>query len=210
MTSEKSFTVYRHTAPNGKVYIGITSQMLCKRWANGRGYRNNFHFANAIKKYGWKNIKHEVLYTDLTQEEAERREIELIAEYDSTDPDKGYNRDFGGKAKAQLSEEAKKKISDSHIGRTNYVRGENHPMYGHKRELCPTYQRKHTAEEREKMSANNTHKIAVVCVESGVVYDSAESAAKAAKAHRGAILNCCRKTPHYNTAGGLHWAFANE
>ena len=209
MISDKRFCVYKHTCPNGKVYIGITSQLPCQRWARGQGYRENWHFANAIKKYGWDNILHEIVYTDLTQTEAEKIEIQLIQAYNSTNPKNGYNRDPGGKIKAEVSEETKRKISAAHSGRTNYVRGENHPMYGRKKELCPTYKRKHTAEEREKMSANNTRKIPVCCVEDGTVYDSAETAAKEKGTYRGAILNCCRKVPHYNTAGGLHWVFAN-
>lgn len=33
------YSVYKYTAPNGKVYIGITGKDPEKRWLNGRGYR---------------------------------------------------------------------------------------------------------------------------------------------------------------------------
>lgn len=33
---DKLFTVYRHTSPSGKVYIGITCQDVKNRWQNGR------------------------------------------------------------------------------------------------------------------------------------------------------------------------------
>lgn len=59
------FTVYRHTAPNGKAYIGITSQKPATRWQNGRGYSQNKLFYRAINKYGWESFTHEILFTGL-------------------------------------------------------------------------------------------------------------------------------------------------
>ena len=35
---ENTYCVYIHTAPNGKMYIGQTSQKPEARWNNGRGY----------------------------------------------------------------------------------------------------------------------------------------------------------------------------
>ena len=77
------YIVYMHTCPNGKKYIGITSQAPERRWQKGKGYAygSNPYFYNAIEKYGWENIKHEILFRDLTKEEAEQKEIELIKEY---------------------------------------------------------------------------------------------------------------------------------
>lgn len=64
------FSVYKHTSPVGKVYIGITSKAPKERWQNGRGYWNNKHFYRAIKKYGWNNFEHEILYEGLTEGQA--------------------------------------------------------------------------------------------------------------------------------------------
>lgn len=36
----KIWTVYRHISPSGKVYIGITSKPIEKRWNKGKGYIN--------------------------------------------------------------------------------------------------------------------------------------------------------------------------
>lgn len=94
--SDHKYCVYKHTSPSGKVYIGITGQPLNKRWRYGDGYSGNPHFANAIKKYKWKNFKHEVLFSGLPLNDAKQKEIELIAFYDSTNRDKGYNRSPGG------------------------------------------------------------------------------------------------------------------
>lgn len=92
------YTVYKHTTPSGKVYIGITGRKPEQRWANGNGYRGNEHFYRAILKYGWENIKHEIVANGLTKEQACDLEIELIAEYDATNPKHGYNHAIGGEA----------------------------------------------------------------------------------------------------------------
>ena len=75
------YTVYKHTAPNGKVYIGITKRKLEERWEAGKGYKSNSLFYKAILKYGWANIKHEVIKSGLTKEEAEIAEIYYISLY---------------------------------------------------------------------------------------------------------------------------------
>ena len=90
-----SYTVYKHTSPSGKVYIGITCQKPRARWKNGYGYKEQNKFYNAICKYGWDNFKHEILYKNLTIEEAEQKEIELITLYDSKN--NGYNATDGGR-----------------------------------------------------------------------------------------------------------------
>ena len=93
---KKTFYVYRHTSPNGMIYIGITKQDPQKRWANGKGYSYNTHFNNAILKYGWENFTHEILYCGLTREEACQKEKELISYYKSNNRKFGYNITEGG------------------------------------------------------------------------------------------------------------------
>lgn len=120
----KGYTVYCHTSPSGKRYIGITSNhRLNDRWRGGKGYRVNIHFDNAIKKYGWDNFSHEILESGLTREEACEREKYYIALYDSTDPTKGYNVSLGGGAH---SEETKRKIGDAQRGEKNYWHTHKH------------------------------------------------------------------------------------
>ena len=95
-SSVKSWIVYKHTSPSNKVYIGITSKSPADRWASGFGYEHQVYFFRAIVKYGWVNFKHEILFEGLTKDEAEKKEIELIAQYNSTDLNYGYNIDLGG------------------------------------------------------------------------------------------------------------------
>lgn len=101
------WTVYRHTSPSGKAYIGVTSTKPKYRWSGGKGYRSCSAFNNAINKYGWDNIKHEVLKDNLSKEEAFAYEKELIAYYKSLNI--SYNIAAGGqgiigvpKSKAQI------------------------------------------------------------------------------------------------------------
>lgn len=98
------YSVYRHTCPNGKVYIGITKQKPERRWGNGgRGYKENEYFYRAIQKYGWDNIRHEIIAKGLTEDEAATMEIDLISRYRATDRSCGYNRHFGGKVHDTIS-----------------------------------------------------------------------------------------------------------
>ena len=109
----KTYTIYIHKNKiNGKVYIGQTSQNPKKRWNNGKGYKDSHKFYNAILKYGWDNFEHIILYTNLTLEEANQKEQELIEQYKSYEDKFGYNITKGGRNFAH-SEETKKKIGIS-------------------------------------------------------------------------------------------------
>lgn len=134
-----------HTTPNGKIYIGITSMNPNYRWNHGDGYKKNSHFYNAIKKYGWDNIRHKIIASGLSMEEACNLEIQMIAAYNSNDPEKGYNKSTGGEVSAlgfKHTDESRMRLSKSKSG-------ENNPFYG-----------KHLTEEhkehlREAMSGAN-------------------------------------------------------
>lgn len=119
----ENYTVYMHISPSGKRYVGITSVEPKTRWGNrGHNYKGQA-FENAIKKYGWENIKHIILLTGLSKEEAESKEIELIARYKTTDKRYGYNVENGGKTVGRFTEETKRKISESHKGSIPWNKG---------------------------------------------------------------------------------------
>ncbi len=112
--------VYKHTnIYNGKVYIGMTSKdNPAIRWGKqGSGYSKNLHFTATIKKYGWdEGFTHEVLFAFETKAEAEEKEIELIAFYNATNPNLGYNILIGGNCTDHPSEETRRKQSEAHKG----------------------------------------------------------------------------------------------
>lgn len=105
------YVVYMHrNIINGKVYIGQTCN-LSERWrGNGKNYFNSIKFYNAIKKYGWDSFTHEVLYSNLNKQAADRLERELILQYNSIE--EGYNLKEGG-ARGELSVESIEKMSNS-------------------------------------------------------------------------------------------------
>lgn len=80
------YVVYIHkNILNGKVYVGQTCN-LSERWRNnGKNYFNSIKFYNAIKKYGWDNFTHEVVYSNLNKQAADKLEKELIHKYNSID-----------------------------------------------------------------------------------------------------------------------------
>lgn len=85
------YCVYAHINKiNNKAYIGITNRPLnIRQGCEGRGYKNQPKFYNAIQKYGWDNFTHIVLKYDLTETEALAAETEYIIHYNSIDC--GYN-----------------------------------------------------------------------------------------------------------------------
>lgn len=85
------YSVYKHTFPNGKIYVGITSKNPPDRWKNGWGYMGQKYLFSKIVKYGWTNIKHEILYEGLNKIRAEEIERKLIIDLKLTDRDYGYN-----------------------------------------------------------------------------------------------------------------------
>lgn len=85
----KPYVVYCHTSPSGKKYIGM-SKNVKRRWeAHGKHYKMCTKFYNAIKKYGWENITHEILEENLTKREAEKLEEFYIKKFDTVN--NGYN-----------------------------------------------------------------------------------------------------------------------
>ena len=91
---DKDYSVYIHTFPNGKRYVGLTKQNPEVRWGtNGSGYKEQPVY-EAIQEFGWDNIKHDIIATNLSRDEAQALEIEMISKYDTINI--GYNVSAGG------------------------------------------------------------------------------------------------------------------
>lgn len=166
---ERSYSLYRHTSPSGKVYIGITCQPVEHRWNNGRGYMNVVKslFKSTIIKYGWNMIKHEVLFSNLSEQKAKHLEIDLIRHYKNlgislniTDGGDGlagctpwnkgikvpYEKSNRRKG-CHLTEEHKRKLSIAHKGK--HIKG--HKWTEKQREeYSKKFKGTHIPEERKK------------------------------------------------------------
>ena len=142
---------------------------------------------------------HEILFENLTQEEAEQKEIELIAYYDSTNPSKGYNHSLGGNSSGKHSEATKHLISQKNKGK---IRDEEF-----KKKLSEAHLGKPKSESmRSKVS--EYHSVPVICIETKEIYKSATIAGKELGIDNSTISKCCRGDS--KGAGGFHWMFAKD
>lgn len=185
-----TFTVYMHVnKANGKRYIGITHyKNPNRRWINGKGYFRNEYFARAIRKYGWDGFEHIIVAEGLSKELACQWETALIALYSSNNKKNGYNITDGGEF-FHHSKESKQLMSRNRKGK-----GLRQFSDEHKRKI------------KEHHAGGNPAK-QVICVETQIIYQSINDAAREININKKMISNCCRKIPHYNTAGGYHWMF---
>lgn len=99
--------IYKHTFPNGKIYIGQTKQTLEERFCNGKGYRGCPYINHAIEKYGWESVTTEIIQSNIPSlEEANKLEIYYIEKYDARNPDIGYNISIGGGIVNKINDKA--------------------------------------------------------------------------------------------------------
>lgn len=101
------YSVYVHTTPDGKKYVGMTGTALESRWKKGRNYAFNRRFTDAVEKYGWENVQHEIVASGLSHDEALDEEARAIARYNTTDEKYGYNDSPGHNL---MSEQARQKM----------------------------------------------------------------------------------------------------
>ena len=223
-----SYTVYRHITPSGKSYIGITSRDITKRANyNGTGYIGCPLFYSAIVKYGWDNIDHQIIATGLTKAEAEVREIELIALYDTTDPSKGYNLDNGGNCVGTHSQNTRAKmrkaLKGKPIGRkASEATKEKHRQYflennPQKGKPLTEAQKNAISKANKGCYAGQKHPKAraVKCITTGEIYGTVKEAGKAVGVAYMSIIQSINPTHRRQSAGkidgvALRWEYVDE
>ena len=208
------------------MYIGITSRMPTDRWGiNGRNYKSSPHFYSAIQKYGWDNFEHNILYENLTKEQACIKEQELINYFNSMNREFGYNATSGGEAFV-LSEDAKKKKSISMLGNRN---GAGHPCSEekrakisnaqkgkrlteqHKEKLSIAATQRHvpcSEDKKKKLSDNYPYKRKVYCEELDKIFDSVQQCAKELGIPATNISKLCNGRG--KTLKGYHFKYYND
>jgi group I intron endonuclease len=115
---------------NGKRYIGqswnITDRLQSHRYKLNNGTHHNQHLKSAWAKYGSDNFKIEVIRTisenKLTQVFLDTFEQYYINLYKCRDNSYGYNKREAGVC-GRMSDETKKKISESEKGRPSPTKG---------------------------------------------------------------------------------------
>lgn len=226
---DRSYKVYIHEFPNGKVYVGLTGDSLTRRWRkNGNGYENQEVVRNAINKYGWDNIIHDVLAVDLTKEEADRMEQEWIKMYDSTNRKFGYNVENGGNSIGKHSEETKRKIGESRRGKKHSEESKKKMSEAKKGKPSVFKGKHHTNESRRKISEANSGKknpwlsdrnkevnyrsipVVQLSLDSEFVakFKSSREAERETGVNHLCINNVCNKKQ--KTAGGFLWLHLDE
>lgn len=89
---EKKYKVYKRTAPDGRVYIGCTSQTLELRAGKGGcNYQTNARLWEAIQQFGWDTFKTELILETDDLEKAAAAELSAIEQYRATNPEFGFN-----------------------------------------------------------------------------------------------------------------------
>lgn len=174
--SKDRWCVYKHTAPNGKIYIGITNNTKNRWRSGGIGYKSQSLFWRAIQKYGWDNFDHEIIAWDMELWVAQRMEMDLIKFLYANEREYGYNLTDGGETiptifhtpeSVKKALETKRKKLEAGIHPAHYGKkfslerrkklseahkglnsGVNHPMYG----------KHHTEEAKEKLRKANLGK----------------------------------------------------
>lgn len=176
-----SWSVYKHTSPSNKVYIGIAKDVKHRWRANGSGYKGSTRIHNAIQKYGWDNFEHEILYNNLTREEACAKEIELIKQFNSTDIRYGYNLHSGGESGVPC-EHTKEKISKSLIG--------------------------HEVSNETRNKISNAVSVPIICLDTMRIFKSTVEASKVMGISRSSIGKVCNGVQA--SAGGYRFAKLND
>lgn len=178
MSKIKRYILYVHTFPNGKQYVGITSQKPEKRWKNGMGYKGSNAVFKAIVKYGWNNIKHDILFENLTKKQAEKTEVKMIKELNTKVPH-GYNLCDGGNLVTghKLSQTTKNKLRKINLGK------------------------RYSKDVKKKQTIAHTEKI--ICLETLKVYDGCREAARLTGGDKDCIRLCVKGV--YKQTHGTHW-----
>lgn len=184
----ENYKLYIHKFPNGKVYVGITSQDVDERWRHGEGYKNQLVY-RAILKYGWDAISHQVLLSGMTKEEAEEREMEFISAFKSNDPEYGYNVANGGNCYGTHSEATKRKIAEANTGRICSEETRKKISIGNSGKTISKEQREKISQSLKGRVLTQEHRDRIGAAKKGFTF-SEESKKKISESRKGQKFYC--------------------
>lgn len=215
---------------NNKSYVGQTIRRFVKRLL--QHLRSNRSFIDrSISKNGIENFE-QYVFSGIPEMLLDYFESELIQRLNSLHPN-GYNLTSGGNSNKHLSEELKRKLSESNkgknVGSKNGMYGKPGTMLGkkfsedhnrkiseskagkqlsdeHKKKISESHKGRFPSEESKiKMSENNTRVKKVYCIELKRQWNRIMDAEKELGISHTKISMCC--TNKRKTAGGYHWGY---
>lgn len=218
-----NYCVYKHIAPDGRIYIGITSQKPKARWQSGNGYKGNSYFTRAIEKYGWHNFSHTIIADRLSEDAAKSIEICLISSYRSNNRKYGFNISSGGESKKGtkisdwqkqriiqankekiVSPATRKKLSEASLRTWKDPKFKEHMRAVNLGENNPQYGKIRTDEERKLRGAKPVLQFNMEG-EFLAEYISCHVASDMTKISRDVISKCCRGI--FKQGGGYLWRY---
>lgn len=186
---------------SGNIYIGVTSQPFERRQYQhfhdaflGKS-RGAFH--HAIRKYGKDGFSWSVLKEFEARTEALAEEKRLIKAlrpaYNSTKGGEGY-------APRVVSKELRRFLSELHRGNT-YRLGQTHTQKTRARLRVAGLRDKEKWAARSHLGPAAMAK-PVICINTGVVFESASAAARAHHLNKAVVIEVCCRNPRRRSAGG--------
>ena len=225
---------------NGKVYVGSAVNLRARRNRHFSYLRNNCHanrkLQNAFNKYGEENIVFEVVeivadkynllereqyYIDTLNAVKEGYNIRLIAESNLGIKYSEQSKERIRKAKSNISEETRKRMSISRNKRPPISEetrrrmslAQSNRSEETRRRMSLAQQGKHMSEEtKQRISRTLTEKLKynekkVICVETNQEYRNISVASRETHIDRVSIIRCVKGVR--KTAGGYHWEYVN-
>ena len=174
MAKEKIIGIYKITSPSGKIYIG-QSLDIHYRW-NVQYFKlkckSQTKLYESFLEHGVENHTFETIHTLESSDsnklklkiELNKLEINYIKHFDCFDTNHGLNLTSGGDKNLIVSNETKKRLSESHLGQKAWnkgikmpelskkMSGENSPLFGKKGKDCHNFGKKRTPEQNKRQS----------------------------------------------------------
>ena len=208
--SIKKYTIYKYTSPEGKHYIGKTSNEAGRKLAHKYGYSSypDRELYQDMNKFGYEAFTYTTLVTGVPDWASDSFEKYWINYYDSYN--QGYNQTLGGIGSKgyKHSDASKDKIAKAFKAyRESPNCAFNTQEYKDNMSVLMK-QRVLSDEHKYKLKlANRNRYISIKCIETGEVFVSMKEASLKYKVSSSSLGSACRGK--LKKVGGFHWEFIN-